>query len=64
MSSIKITFKDGTVKTFPHEGRAGGSYSKSVSYEGAMVVINDEYGKRTAFPVDDIKQVDEYPHRY
>lgn len=33
MASFTITMKDGTVREFPHQGRAGGSYTKSIRYE-------------------------------
>lgn len=64
MASITIKMKDGTTREFPHEGRAGGSYSKSVTYEGAFVVITDEYYKRTAIPASDVAEVIERPTRY
>ena len=64
MSSITVKMKDGTVREFPHEGRAGGSYSKSVKYEGAFVVIQDEYYKRTAIPASDVAEVIEIPERW
>lgn len=63
MSSITITFKDGTVKEFPHKGRPGGSYTKSVKYEGAFVIVTDEYYRQEAFPASDIKMVEERPNR-
>lgn len=64
MSSIVIKMKDGTVRNFPHEGRAGGSYSKSVKYEGVFVVIEDEYHKRIAIPASDVAEVIETPERW
>lgn len=62
MSSITIKFKDGTAREFKHEGRAGGSYTKRVKFEGAFVVVEDEYSKRTAFPAQDIAEVIEVPN--
>lgn len=64
MASIKIVFKDGKVRDFPHEGRGGGSYTKRVRYEGLMVIITDEWGKETAFPVDSVEMVEVTPERY
>lgn len=64
MASITVKMKDGTVRDFPHEGRAGGSYTKTVKYEGAFAVIEDEYGKRTAIPACDIAEVVTIPTRY
>ena len=56
--------KDGTIRDFPHTGRAGGSYTKSVKYEGGMVIIEDEYYKRTAIPIIDVQEVIEEQNRY
>lgn len=64
MASITIKMKDGTKREFPHEGRPGGSYTKKVTYEGAMVVIEDEYYKRIAIPVADVAEVIETPNRW
>lgn len=61
MSSITVTMKTGEVKKFPHVGRPGGSWSKSVKYEGAFVIIEDEYQKRIAIPAADIREVVEVP---
>lgn len=57
MTDITVKMKDGTIREFPHKGRAGGSYTKKVSYEGAMVIIEDEWYKRIAIPVNDIAEV-------
>ncbi len=57
MASIEIIFKDGTKREFLHQGRAGGSYTKKVRYEGGFVIVRDEYYKETAFPADDIKEI-------
>ena len=62
MANITVKMKDGTVRKFPHEGRAGGSYSKTVRYEGEMVIITDEWFKQTAIPVADVEEVVEMPH--
>lgn len=64
MASIEIKFKDGTVRKFPHEGRSGGSYTKAVRFEGAFVVVTDEYSRRTAFPAADVAEVTETPVYY
>ena len=63
MSNITIEFKTGEIKHFPHTGRAGGSYTKHLYYEGAFVIVEDEWGTRTAFPAADIAQVREDPNR-
>ena len=64
MASIEIKMKDGRFLEFRHVGRPGGSYTKEIFYEGAMAVIKDEYGKRTAIPVADIAEVKEWPTRW
>lgn len=61
--NVTIEFKDGTKRDFLHEGRPGGSYTKHVHYEGAFVIVEDEYGTREAFPAADVKRVIERPHR-
>jgi hypothetical protein len=63
VSSITIHFKDGTTREFAPEGRAGGSWTKSVKYVDAMVIVEDEWGTRTAFPVADVVEVIERPVR-
>jgi hypothetical protein len=63
VSSITVRFKDGTKREFPHQGRAGGSYTKSVKYEGGAVIITDEWYNRTAFPLSDVSEVVEIAER-
>ena len=60
MTSIVIDFKDGSQREFPHEGRLGGSYTKRVKYEGAFVIVEDEWYKTYAFPASDIREVRAY----
>ncbi len=57
MASIYVKMKNGTTKSFPHEGRAGGSWTKSIRYEGAFAIIKDEWDNETAIPVNDIEEV-------
>lgn len=64
MADIKIEFKDGTKREFKHERRAGGSYTKRLTYEGAFIVIEDEWGRRHSFPAHDIREVTETPTRF
>ena len=64
MSSIRIKMKDGSVRNYPHEGRSGGSYTKRLIYEGAFVIVEDEYGNRIGVPASDIAEVTETPQRY
>ena len=61
--NIKIIFKDGTEREFKHEGRAGGSYTKTLKIEGAFAIVCDEYGVRNTFPAVDIKEIIERPNR-
>lgn len=49
--------RDGTVKDFPHKGRPGGSYTKSIKYEGAFAIIVDEWYRQTAIPSDLIDEI-------
>ena len=63
MPDITLKMKDGTIREFRHEGRAGGSYTKRVKYEGAFAVIEDEWGTRTAIPASDIAEIIERPTR-
>jgi len=64
MASIYVKMKDGTTREFKHEGRAGGSYTKSVRYEGAFAVIKDEWDNETAIPVSEITEVKVKQSRY
>jgi hypothetical protein len=61
--SIIIHLRDGTKREFLHQGRAGGSYTKSLHYEPGFVVIEDEWGKRTAIPTELIAEVESKPDR-
>lgn len=45
------------------KGEPGGSYTKSVRYEGQFVIVRDEWHKETAFPVSDVKEVESTPER-
>lgn len=57
MASIYVRMKDGTTRKFEHEGRAGGSYTKSIRYEGCFAIIKDEWGDESAIPAEDILEV-------
>lgn len=57
MTNITVVMKDGKKREFPHVGRAGGSWTKSVRYEGAFAVIVDEWGNEVAIPASDIREV-------
>jgi len=61
--NIKVTMKDGTVKEFKHQGRAGGSYTKRITYQGSFAVIRDEWDNETAIPSSDIKEIETSPIR-
>lgn len=63
MSNIVIKMKDGTVRHFPHTGRPGGSYTKRLEYQPGFVVVIDEWDKRTSIPSENIKEIEETPHR-
>lgn len=64
MSNITVKMKDGTIKKFMHEGRAGGSYTKRLFYEGSFAIIEDEYNKKTAIPASDISEIIDEPDRH
>ena len=49
--------KDGTKREFNHRGRAGGSYTIHLKYEGAFAVVVDEWGNQTAIPAADISEI-------
>jgi hypothetical protein len=55
--SIKVKMKDGTTKDFPHRGRSGGSWTKSIRYEGAFAIITDEWQNETAIPAEGISEI-------
>lgn len=57
MANITVKMKDGTEKKFLHEGRAGGSYTKHIRYEGGFAIITDEWYNETAIPQADIAEV-------
>jgi hypothetical protein len=63
MANIAVIMKDGTIKDFPHEGRSGGSYTKTIKYEGGFAIITDEWYKETAIPSADIKEIVTSQHR-
>lgn len=62
--TITIKFKDGTEKIFRHEGRAGGSYTKTIKYEGGYAIVKDEWDKTYAYPNEEIKEIITEPNRY
>jgi len=62
--SILISFTDGTSRRFEHEGRAGGSYSISIRYEGEFAIVSDEWGREAAFPAARIKDIETQPWSY
>lgn len=64
MASIYVKMKDGTKREFKHEGRAGGSYTKTISYKGVFAVIEDEWGNETAIPSTDIEEIKIERKRY
>lgn len=64
MASITVIMKDGTKKEFPHQGRAGGSYTKTIKYEGGFAIIQDEWYNETAIPSSDIAEVKVKRDRY
>jgi hypothetical protein len=57
MANIVIAMKDGTERRFPHVGRPGGSYTKTIRYEGGFAIVTDEWYNETAIPQSDINEV-------
>lgn len=62
--NVTIQLRDGTVRAFPHEGRAGGSYTKTIRYEGSFAIVTDEWGRETAIPMELIAEVRATPDRW
>lgn len=63
MSNITIKLKDGSTREFRHEGRPGGSYTKTLKFEGGFAIVEDEWSKRIAIPAEDIAEIVETPER-
>lgn len=63
MANVRIKMKDGTIRDFLHRGRSGGSYTVIVKYEGAFVIVTDEYDRTTAIPASEIAEVESTPIR-
>lgn len=63
MSNVTVFLKNGEKREFIERGRLGGSYSNSVRYEGAFVIIQDEWGEETAIPADDVKEIKKEAYR-
>jgi hypothetical protein len=64
MSNIVVIMKSGERREFKHEGRAGGSYTKTLKLEGAFAIIEDEWYRRTVIPAADIQEIQEEPERW
>lgn len=63
MADIRIWLLDGSCMNFRHTGRAGGSYTKRIRYEGDFAIVTDEWGKETAIPASRIARIEACPHR-
>ncbi len=57
MSYIEITFTDGTKREWRHQGRAGGSWTKTLELQEGWATVRDEYGNTNTFPRDTIKEI-------
>lgn len=64
MSNIVVKMKDGSTKEFKHQGRAGGSYTKTLKIEGACAVIENEYYEKVYIPLDSVEEIRETPTRW
>lgn len=58
---IEVKLRDGSKRQFDHKGRAGGSYTVSLTFDSGFAVITDEYGKRTVIPESLISEIIEKP---
>ena len=63
MSTVRVHMKAGHSFEFKESGRPGGSYSNRVRYEPGFVIIEDEWGAKTAFPAEDIARIEEEAYR-
>lgn len=61
MQSVTVKMKDGTVRKFEKQQRPGGSYTLSVRYEGAFVIVEDVWGAQTAIPAGEVAEVQTQP---
>jgi hypothetical protein len=61
---ITIRFRAGEKVVYEPKPRPGGSYTKSIRYEGGMAIVKDEWGKETAYPIDTIESVETHPDRF
>lgn len=59
--NVTIKMKDGIIREFKHQGRPGGSYTKTIRYEPGFVVIVDEWNKETAIPSIEIAEIKTEP---
>jgi len=57
MTYICIEFIDGTKREWRHEGRAGGSWTKTLELQDGWVTVRNEYGSTNIFPRDSIKEI-------
>lgn len=56
-NNISVWFRDDTKVDFLHEGRAGGSFTKTCEFRDGWLIVKDEWGKYEAYPSDVIKRV-------
>lgn len=63
MNRILVTMRDGTVRTFEHRPRAGGSWTLTSRYEPGFFVVIDEWRNETAIPTADIAEIRSEPER-
>lgn len=61
--NITVKMKNGIIRQFKHEGRPGGSYTKSIRYEPGFVVIKDEWDNETIIPSEQIAEIKTEPSR-
>ncbi len=62
MSSVVISMKNGSEHEFPSKNHIGRP-NCSVKYEGAFVIVKDEYDQEVAFPAADVEKVKTFNYR-
>jgi hypothetical protein len=62
---IVVKYRDGRAdREFKHKGRAGGSWTISLAFQGNVAVVTDEWQNKVCIPLDLIEEVREEPLHY
>lgn len=57
MPSVTVIRKDGTQERYEERGRAGGSWTMTLTFQGEFAIITDEWGNVTAIPTNEIRTI-------